>query len=65
MLLKRAELLKSEPHLRFLAVMAWSQDPGLDEEAVQRREKLLPRLLDGVKKPHSQLSSTQEKARNG
>ena len=63
--LKRAELLKSEPHLRFLAIMAWSQDPGRYEEASARREKRLPRLLDGVAKPQARLPSTQEKERDG
>ena len=44
---KKPELLRSEPHLRFLALMEWSQDPSLDEDAVRRREQILPALLEG------------------
>ena len=62
---RRAELLRSEPHLRFLAIMAWSQDSTLDEEAARRREKMLPGLLDNVSKSHAHLPSTQESERNG
>jgi hypothetical protein len=64
-MLRRAELLRSEPHLRFMAVMAWSQDPGLDEETAQRREKMLPGLLEGVRKAQQQLPSTQDAERDG
>ena len=44
---KKPELLRSEPHLRFLAILEWSRDPSLDEDAVRRREQILPELLEG------------------
>ncbi len=47
LIFKRLEVFRSEPHLRFLAIMAWSEDPGLDEESVRRRERMLPALLTG------------------
>ena len=62
---QKADLLRSEPHLQFLAIMAWSQDPALDEEAVRRRERILPKMLQsGSKKAISHQSVDDEEGRD-
>ena len=61
LVLQKLEVFRSEPHLRFLAIMAWSEDPNLDEEAVRRRERVLPALLaGGVSKTESTRHGVKE-----
>ncbi len=65
LVVRKPGLLRSEPHVQFLAIMAWSQDPGLDEEAVKRREQMLPKLLDGrVRKGIASLSDEEDEGRD-